>query len=53
MAGQVNEVLQQSVIDAVELSQKRVRSLDQKTAQRLRIGEALQSSQVLKGAVRT
>jgi hypothetical protein len=45
--------LQQSVIHAVQLMQERVRSLVQKTAQRLWIGEVRQPGQVLEGTVKT
>jgi hypothetical protein len=47
----VDETLQQSIIHAVHLLQKRVRSLVQETAQRLWIGEARQPGQVLEGTV--
>ena len=40
MLGQVNKILQQSIIHAVHLLQKRVGSLKQEAAQRLWIGEA-------------
>jgi hypothetical protein len=49
----VDEILQQPVIHAVHLSQERATSLEQKTAQRLRIGEARQTSQISKDAVGT
>ncbi len=49
----MNEIPQQSVIHAVHLLQKPVRSLKQEPAQRLRTGEALQTGQVLEAAVGT
>jgi hypothetical protein len=53
VVGQVNEILQQSIVHAVHLVQERVRSLVQESAQCLWIGEALQTGQVLEGAVGT
>src|SRR5579862_208835 len=50
---QVDETLQQSIIHPVHLFQERVRSMMQKTAQRLRIGEVRKPGQVLEGTVET
>jgi hypothetical protein len=53
MIGQVNEILQQSIIHPVPLLQKRVGGLKQESAQRLWIGEDFKTGQVLKGPVGT
>ena len=49
MFGQVDEILQQSIAHAVHLLQKRVGSLKQESAQRLWIGKAFETGQVLEG----
>src|ERR1700719_4445770 len=53
MIGQVNEVLQQIVIDAVELLPKIGCGPQQKPPQALRSGVSRKTGQILKGAIRT
>jgi hypothetical protein len=46
-------MLQQSIIKATKLLPEAGRSVEEKTAQGLRIGKARQTSEVLEGAVAT
>ena len=53
VVGQVNEMLQQSIIKATKLLPEAGRSVEQETAQGLRIGKARQTREVLEGVVAT